>query len=142
MDDIDKRKTQMKASADYQPELWGNATWKFLHFMALGYSNKPTDRNKRHYKEFVERLQYILPCHECRTNFSKHLKKYPIDPYLKNSHTLFEWIVKIQNETKNSRKVNKEYLKKYYVNENRKIVMKNCCGLEKKSERLVKKIYD
>ena len=41
----------MKSSANYHPKLWGNNGWNFLHHVALGYSNKPTEENKEHYKE-------------------------------------------------------------------------------------------
>lgn len=129
----------MKSSANYNPKLWGNCGWQFLHYIALGYSNKPTNENREHYKNFMLELGYVLPCEECRENFIQHSKKYDINNYLDNSNNLFNWIIKIQNET-NSKNIDNELMKKYYVNEQRRIDLKNCCGLQRKSQELLKKI--
>ena len=139
----------MKSATNYNPILWGKCGWEFLHYVSLGYSNKPTDEDKTHYKNFMLELGHVLPCVECRENFKKHNIKYPIDEYLKNSNSLFNWIIKIQNEinyqnhmnkSKKKKQIDSKLMKKYYVNENRRLEMKNCCGLEATRERLLKKI--
>jgi len=135
----------MQSSANYYPTLWGKCGWIFIHHIALGYSNKPTKNEKEHYRNFMLELGYVLPCDECRDNFQIHSKKIPIDNYLKNSHMLFEWVILIQNEVNkslNKRLINSKYLHKYYVNENRRIALKNCCGLAAASEKISKKILD
>lgn len=140
----------MKSSANYNPKLWGKCGWEFIHYIALGYSNKPTDEDKSHYKNFMLELGFVLPCKECRQNFINHYNKYPITDYLNNSTKLFEWVIKIQNEVNNqlhhekgrkNKVINTELMKKYYVNENRRLEMKNCCNLKNKSDRLLKEIY-
>ena len=139
----------MKSAANYHPQLWGNCGWQFLHYVALGYSNKPTENDKEHYKKFMENIGYVLPCEECRINFQSHIKKYPIENYLDNSKKLFEWIIKIQNEvnrinheTKGLRKkfIDGDLMKKYYVNEQRRKELKNCCNLRAKSKKIMDKI--
>lgn len=137
----------MKSAANYDPRLWGKCGWKFLHYIALGYSNKPTEENKLHYKNFMMNLSNVIPCIECRENFIKHSKKNPIDDYLDNSQKLFQWVVKIQNEVSKTLKrkpmriIKSDNLKKFYVNEQRRIDLKNCCGLQAKSEKILKNIF-
>lgn len=134
----------MKSSANYNPKLWGKCGWTFLHYVCLGYSNKPSEEIKTYYKNFLLGLGNVLPCEECRENFIKHSKKILIDDYLDNANKLFEWIIKIQNETNkilNKKLLNYENLKKYYVNENRILEMKACCGLLKRKEQLAKKLH-
>ena len=129
----------MKSAANYNPKLWGKCGWQFLHYICLGYSNRPTEKDKEHYKNFILELGYVLPCAECRQNFIIHSKNHPIDNFLNNSQSLFKWIVKIQNIT-NKTNIDDVILKKYYVNENRRLEMKNCCGLEGKSKKLLEKL--
>lgn len=134
----------MKSAADYYPTLWGRSGWKFIHHVALGYSNKPRDEDVEHYKSFMMNLGYVLPCKDCRENFNKQIKKLPVDEYLKNSHRLFEWVILVQNEvnkTLNKPLIDVKYLHKYYVNENRRIALKDCCGLQGASEKISKKIF-
>ena len=141
----------MKSAAKYSPKLWGNCGWQFLHYIALGYSNKPSEDDKQHYKIFILNLGYVLPCEECRDNFQSHIKKFPIEDYLDNSKKLFEWVIKIQNEinminhkTKGLKKkqINGDLMRKYYVNEQRRIDLKNCCNLRAKSNKIMKKIRE
>ena len=137
---------EVKASANYNPKLWGNCGWQFLHYIALGYSNKPTEENRQHYKNFMMELGYVIPCAECRENFIKHSSEILIDDHLDNSQNLFDWVIKIQNKTnqhsKTARKkvLDSELMKKYYVNEQRRLDSKNCCGLKRKSQKLWEKI--
>lgn len=141
----------MKSAAKYNPKLWGNCGWQFLHYIALGYSNKPRQEDKDHYKKFMLELGHVLPCDECRKNFQSHIKKFPIEDYLDNSTKLFEWVIKIQNEvnrinheTKGLKKkvINRDLMRKYYVNEQRRLDLKNCCNLRAKSDKIMKKIME
>ena len=38
-------------------------------YTSIGY---PTKEDKKHYKEFIYSLRYILPCHYCRQNLKKN----------------------------------------------------------------------
>jgi len=62
--------------------VWGPSLWHFLHIMSLNYPVKPTNEEKKHYKQFILSLQYILPCKYCRDNLKKNFKTHP----LKTSH--------------------------------------------------------
>ena len=83
------------------PEVWGPHGWKFMHFVALGFPDQPTDQDRSSYQRFYESLQYVLPCHSCATHYQDNLRKYPID--LKDRDSLLRWTFAIHNEV-NQRK--------------------------------------
>jgi len=81
------------------PDVWGPHGWKFLHFVALAYPNEPTEDDKKHYKQFFELLQFMLPCSLCANNYKDHIyNDLPItDEVLKNKDTFVKWTVDIHN---------------------------------------------
>lgn len=108
---------------NFNPYLWGKNGWIFLNYIALSFPKNPTNEEKKMYKDFFYSLQYVLPCESCSNNFKEHIKILPIDNYLKNSDSLYEWIIKIQNllNTKlNKPLLNEKKLKKKYMNSNKK----------------------
>lgn len=90
------------------PQLWGPCGWKFLHYISLGYPKKPTLDQKRYYREFVESLPYVLPCHTCREHFKETLRHYDITKVLNSRKQLFEFFVDAHN------RVNKKNNKPVY----------------------------
>jgi hypothetical protein len=77
--------------------LWGPHLWNSLHTMSLVYPLRPTEEDKKNYKNFFTSLQYVIPCSICKKNYMRHLKEHPIDNFLENRKTLFEWVVDIHN---------------------------------------------
>jgi hypothetical protein len=57
---------------------WGPAIWHYLHMMSFNYPVNPTNGDKKHYKDFIINLQYVLPCKYCRINLKNNFKKKPI----------------------------------------------------------------
>ena len=57
---------------------WGPAIWHYLHMMSFNYPVNPTNEDKKHYKDFIISLQYVLPCKYCRMNLTNNFKKKPI----------------------------------------------------------------
>lgn len=123
---------------DYNSKLWGSSGWTFLEYTALGYPDSPTDKDKEHYKQLFSNLEYTLPCKECRINFSLHILETPIEPYLKNSYSLYEWTIIMKN------KINR-LLKKPYIDHEKQrshhfkknilfTSTKPCCGRGKGKE--------
>jgi len=80
-----------------EPSVWGKYFWTTIHMTAFGYPEKPTSTDKADYKQFFENFWKVLPCTKCSDNYLQHLKELPIDPYLRNNETLFEWTVKLHN---------------------------------------------
>jgi hypothetical protein len=58
--------------------VWGPSMWHFLHTMSFNYPINPTTDDKKHYREFMLSLQYILPCKYCRQNLTKNYKAFPL----------------------------------------------------------------
>ena len=80
------------------PDVWGPHGWKFLHYVTLGYPDKPTKEDKNKYKIFLLSIGDVLPCVLCRMNYIEHLKIYPItNNVLKNRENLMAWGIKMHN---------------------------------------------
>jgi hypothetical protein len=58
--------------------VWGPPMWHYLHTMSFNYPVNPTQSDKKHYKDFVLNLQYVLPCKYCRMNLTNNFKKKPL----------------------------------------------------------------
>ena len=73
--------------------IWGPAIWHALHTISFDYPVHPTNEEKKHYKEFIENLKYVLPCKYCRINLSNNLKLYPISEcHMKNRETFSRYV--------------------------------------------------
>jgi hypothetical protein len=81
-----------------ETKYWGKALWTSLFSIALTYPRKPMINDQFHYKRYFTDLQYVLPCKECKHNYYKKLKQYPIDGALRVGRKgLFKWVLKIHN---------------------------------------------
>ena len=58
--------------------VWGPLQWTFLHTMSFNYPVNPTSEDKKHYRDYVLNLQYVLPCKYCRMNLKNNFKKKPL----------------------------------------------------------------
>ena len=58
--------------------VWGPPMWHYLHTMSFNYPVHPTSQDKKHYKNFIYNLRYVLPCKYCRINLSNNFKKKPL----------------------------------------------------------------
>lgn len=76
-----------------QVSVWGPCIWTFLHTISFNYKQNPSLSDKKHYRDFILSLQYILPCKKCRDNFKKNLEKLPLtEKHLKNRETFSNYI--------------------------------------------------
>ena len=58
--------------------VWGPSMWHYLHTMSFNYPVEPTAADKKHYRDFMLNLQYVLPCKYCRQNLSNNYKLFPL----------------------------------------------------------------
>ena len=58
--------------------VWGPAQWHFLHTMSFNYPVKPTNKDKKYYRDYMLNLANILPCKHCRENLKKNYKVFPL----------------------------------------------------------------
>lgn len=80
-----------------EPSIWGKYLWTSIHFIALGYPDKPTAEDVANYKAFYTNFWKVLPCYKCSKNYQRHLEELPIDPYMTDNMSLFEWTVLLHN---------------------------------------------
>lgn len=80
----------------YNPKLWGPEGWHFIHYVALNYPERPTQKDKNNYLKFLNSLTETLPCPGCAYNFAEKLKNHP--PPLDNRIKFFEWTVDMHNQ--------------------------------------------
>ena len=81
--------------------VWGPGIWHYLHTMSFNYPVNPTAEDKRHYRNFVLELQYVLPCGKCRKNLVKNFKKHPLTvSHMKSRETFSRYIYEL-HETVN-----------------------------------------
>ena len=73
--------------------VWGPSLWHYLHVMSFNYPINPTKYDKKHYKNFIINLKYVLPCKYCRINFVNNLKHNPLKIcHLKNRYTFSRYV--------------------------------------------------
>ena len=58
--------------------VWGPGLWHFLHTMSFNYPITPSLKDKKHYRDFILQLRYVLPCGKCRENLVKNFKRLPL----------------------------------------------------------------
>jgi hypothetical protein len=73
--------------------VWGPGIWHFLHTMSFNYPIKPTTEEKKHYRDFVLNLRYVLPCKYCRINLVTNFKQLPLTiGHMKNRETFSRYV--------------------------------------------------
>jgi hypothetical protein len=72
------KKKDFLSGDGFMVSVWGPIFWTALHTMSFNYPINPTEDDKKHYKEFIINLQYILPCKYCRINLKNNFKTSPI----------------------------------------------------------------
>ena len=94
-------KNDYKSGDGMLVSVWGPAMWHYLHTMSFNYPVKPTIEDKKHYRDFVINLQYVLPCKYCRTNLTNNFKKKPLQMCHMASRDTFSRYVYELHETIN-----------------------------------------
>lgn len=76
--------------------VWGPALWHYLHTMSFNYPVNPSNEDKKHYKDFVYSLRYVLPCKYCRMNLTNNLKQKPLKMcHMKDRYTFSKYIYEL-----------------------------------------------
>ena len=81
------------SSDGFLTSVWGPMLWSYLHTMSFNYPVEPTAENKKHYRDFILNLQYVMPCKYCRMNLKKNLKQLPLKmSNMKNRETFSRYV--------------------------------------------------
>jgi len=89
--------------------VWVPPMWHYLHTMSFNYPVNPTPEDKKHYRDFVLNLRYVLPCKYCRMNLKTNLKTMPLnmshmasrDTFSRYVYNLHELVNKLLKKTSN-----------------------------------------
>lgn len=79
---------------NFDPGMWGPASWLMIHLAALRYPDDPTPEDKKRFYTFFRNLQYILPCDGCCKGFHAILESTRFGAKdLRDRDALFAWTV-------------------------------------------------
>ena len=108
---IKKKYTRKQNNSKYEMmmTIWGPVLWHTLHTISFNYPNHPNTKDKKHYRDFILQLKYVLPCGKCRENLLKNFKKLPLTykkmesraTFSKYIYDLHELINKMLHKTSN-----------------------------------------
>ena len=74
---------------------WGPSGWHLLHLIA---ADTITAKRRAAVKEWINLLEFILPCKYCRASFHDYLELQPLtDDILANPDTFSRWLYDIHN---------------------------------------------
>ena len=103
------KKNDFSSGDGMMTSVWGAPQWHFLHTMSFNYPVNPTLEDKKHYRDYVLNLQYVLPCKYCRMNLANNFKKKPLqmcdmasrDTFSRYIYELHETVNKMLNKKSN-----------------------------------------
>jgi hypothetical protein len=79
------------------PQIWGPIFWATLHIASLGYADKPTERQKKNMRAFLESMIDVLPCPICRNHYELNLKEMPLNDAIETRVELIKWVFDMHN---------------------------------------------
>ncbi len=95
-------KKRVFSNADYNSSdgmittVWGPPLWHFLHTTSFNYPLFPTQADKKNYKNLILGLKCVLPCGNCKRNFSNNLKVLPLKASdMKDRKSFSLWVYKL-----------------------------------------------
>ena len=109
--------------------IWGPHLWFSLHTISFNYPIKPTNNDKKDYKNFFINLENVIPCSVCKKNYIRHLKEHPINDYLDSRKKLVYWVIDMHNMV--NAEIGKKILSYEYVIKKYENVYKKKIILEK-----------
>ena len=77
--------------------IWGSSMWFTLHTITFAYPIFPTPTEKMHMKNFINSLQFILPCKTCQKHYQRHLSETISDRFLDNRKNFVYWMIDLHN---------------------------------------------
>jgi hypothetical protein len=94
-------KTHYESRDGMLTTVWGPSMWHSLHTISFNYPVNPTQEDKKHYRDFILEMRYVLPCGKCRENLAKTFKKMPLTmKHMKSRETFSKYIYRL-HETVN-----------------------------------------
>jgi hypothetical protein len=90
------KKSEYNSGDGILTTVWGPALWHYIHAMSFNYPVNPTTEDKKHYRDFIYNLRYVLPCKYCRINLTNNLKqKRLLACHMKNRSTFSKYVYEL-----------------------------------------------
>ena len=90
------KKKDFSSGDGFLTTVWGPALWFGIHTMSFNYPVIPTQQDKKHYKDYIYNLRYVLPCKYCRINLTNNLKQKPLSLcHMANRETFSRYIYEL-----------------------------------------------
>ncbi len=89
---------ELEKNVYFNPDVWGEHYWFFLHTVAYSYPLTPNEVTKKKYYELIHSLPLFIPVEEIGNSFSNLLDKYPVTPYLDCRESFVTWMNFIHNK--------------------------------------------
>jgi len=94
----------MSNRVNLSPAHWGPKTWFFLESAAIAYPTNPTDDEKTSAKNLILSLKDLLPCLNCRLNYTSYLNEVIdgnyLDDVVKDRDSFITFIVDVHNDVR------------------------------------------
>jgi hypothetical protein len=76
--------------------VWGPGMWHYLHTMSFNYPVHPSTADKKHYRDFILQLQFVLPCGKCRKNLKRNFHRLPLKwKHMENRESFSKYIYQL-----------------------------------------------
>ena len=86
-------KTHYNSGDGMLTTIWGPSMWHSLHTISFNYPVQPTIQHKKHYRDFILQLKYVLPCGKCRSNLYKNFERLPLKVcHMKSRETFSRYV--------------------------------------------------
>lgn len=99
------------ARAQGAKEEVGRATWTLLHTMAAQYPHKPSRKQQKDVRTFIDCLTRLYPCPDCAKHFQELVKKKP--PQTGSAADLQRWMCELHNDV--NKRLGKSEFNCHYV---------------------------
>ena len=94
----------MSNRVNLSPAHWGPKTWYFLESAAIAYPVNPTEEEKTSAKNLILSLRDLLPCLNCRLNYTSYLNEVIdgnyLDEVVKNRDAFVTFIINVHNDVR------------------------------------------
>ena len=90
------KKNDYSSGDGFVTSTWGAPFWHVLHTISFNYPVNPTQEDKKHYKEFIMNLKYVLPCKYCRMNLKNNFRQKPLTmSVMKNRESFSRYVYEL-----------------------------------------------
>ncbi len=89
-------------------KIWGPGGWSFMHSISFGYPIKPSNEQKKQYKQFFMSVGDVLPCSYCRDSYKKFISTgitELTDDVMENRESLTKWLYYLHEAVNNKLEV-------------------------------------